>query len=161
MKKNRSFSDKLTEYILTGQNMNAADWLAEQMPGGFFIYRADASTELLYVNQSACEIFGCSSVEELRTFTGNSFRGMVHPEDYDNIQNSIDDQIANVSNNRNLDYVVYRILRKDGVVRWVDDYGHFATLPGYGDVYYVFISDITDTRQAKEDQEKARELKLA
>ena len=70
--------------------------------------------ELLYVNQSTCDIFGCDTVEELREFTGNTFRGMVHPEDYEQIQDSIDEQIAKPTNRRNIDYVVYRIIRKDG-----------------------------------------------
>ncbi|MCR4907576.1 MAG: PAS domain-containing protein [Lachnospiraceae bacterium] len=86
---------------------------------------------------------------------------MVHPEDYDKIQASIDDQIADTGNQHNMDYVVYRIIRKDGTVRWVDDYGHFATLPGYGEVYYVFIGDITDTRLAAEEKERAEGLALA
>ncbi len=60
-----------------------------------------------------------------------------------------------------MDYVVYRIIRKDGSVRWVDDYGHFANLPGYGDVYYVFIEDITENIMAKEEQEKTRNLEIA
>ena len=161
MQRNLTISDELMSTIPTQEGMTAAQWLAEQMPGGFFIYRADDEMELLYVNQSTCDIYGCETVEEFRAFTGNTFRGMVHPDDYDSIQTSIDEQIANESNRRNMDYVVYRIIRKDGSVRWVDDYGHFANLPGYGDVYYVFIEDITENKMAKEEQEKARNLEIA
>ncbi|MBR1724207.1 MAG: hypothetical protein IJ723_04210, partial [Ruminococcus sp.] len=53
--------------------------------------------------------------------------------------------------NANLDYVEYRIIRRDGGIRWVDDYGHLAHLPGCGDVFYVFISDITDKHNAQVD----------
>ena len=161
MQRNLTISDELMSTIPTQEGMTAAQWLAEQMPGGFFIYRADDEMELLYVNQSTCDIYGCETVEEFRAFTGNTFRGMVHPDDYDSIRTSIDEQIANESNRRNMDYVVYRIIRKDGSVRWVDDYGHFANLPGYGDVYYVFIEDITENKMAKEEQEKARNLEIA
>jgi len=161
MQRNITISDKLMSTIPTQEGMTAVQWLAEQMPGGFFIYRADDKMELLYVNQSTCDIYGCDTVEEFRALTGNTFRGMVHPDDYDSIQTSIDEQIANESNRRNMDYVVYRIIRKDGSVRWVDDYGHFANLPGYGDVYYVFIEDITENKLAKEEQEKARNLEIA
>ncbi len=62
MERNRIFSADLTEMIPTKERMPAIEWLSEQMPGGFFIYRADESTELLYVNKSTCEIFGCASV---------------------------------------------------------------------------------------------------
>ena len=82
--------------------------------------------------------------------TGFTFRGLVHPEDYDAVQASIEAQIADPES-QNLDYVEYRILRKDGTVRWVDDHGHLAHLPGYGDVFYVFIGDITDKHNAQEE----------
>lgn len=161
MQRNRRISNDIMTTIPSREGMSAAEWLAEQMPGGFFIYRADESMELLYVNQSTCEIYGCDTVEEFREFTGNTYRGMVHPEDYDTIQSSIDEQISQPSNRRSIDYVVYRIIRKDGAIRWVDDYGHFATLPGYGEVYYVFIEDITENRLAEEEKEKARNLAYA
>ncbi len=161
MQRNRVISDDIMNTIPSKEGMSAAEWLAEQMPGGFFIYRADENMELLYVNQSTCEIYGCDTVEEFRRLTGNSFKGMVHPEDYNSIQNSISEQIARPSNRRSIDYVVYRIIRKDGVVRWVDDYGHFATLPGYGEVYYVFIEDVTENRMIAEEKERARNLASA
>ena len=158
MNKNRTFSHELAALIPSEEGMPVMEWLAEQMPGGFFIYHADDSAELIYVNQATCEIFGCESVEEFRELTGNTFKGMVHPEDYEKIQSSIDDQIASVTNSRNMDYVVYRIIRKDGTVRWVNDYGHFANLPGFGDVYYVFIGDITETKLAEEEKQRAEDL---
>ncbi|SCY43550.1 PAS domain S-box-containing protein [Lachnospiraceae bacterium XBB2008] len=158
MQRNRVFSEDIMMSIPTEEGMSAAEWLAEQMPGGFFIYRADETMELLYVNQSTCDIFGCDTVDEFRELTGNNFKGMIHPDDYDSIQDSIDEQIASPSNRRNIDYVVYRIIRKDGTIRWVDDYGHFATLPGYGEVYYVFIEDITENRAAAEEKERAKKL---
>ena len=158
MKKNRLFTDDIFSLIPSNGDFTAMEWLADQMPGGFFIYRADKSTQLLFVNQATCDIFGCDSVEDFRSYVGDSFRGMVHPDDYDIIQDSIDDQIASLENSHNMDYVIYRIIRKDGQIRWVDDYGHFATIPGFGDVYYVFIGDITETRLAAEEKERSRAL---
>ena len=128
-------------------------WMAEQVPGGFFVYYAREPLELIYVNNECIRLFGCSTLEEFKELTGFTFRGLVHPEDFEKIQNSIDDQIADEGNN-NLDYVEYRIIRRDGSVRWFDDYGHFAHLPGYGDVYYVFVSDITEKHNVKMDMER-------
>ncbi len=142
------------------QMIPAIEWFAEQMPGGFFVYRADDTQEILYVNQATWRIFGCESLEDFKELTGNTFKGMVHPEDRDKVQTSIDDQIADASNN-NLDYVVYRVIRKDGSIRWVDDYGHYTDLPGYGNVFYVFIGDITEKKTAQEQQEKNEMLALA
>ena len=127
----------------------AIKWMAEQIPGGFFVYTDDESQRLIYVNNVCLRLFGCDTIEEFRTLTGNSFRGIVHPDDYAAVQKSIEEQIANPDNN-NLDYVEYRIIRKDGTVRWLDDYGHFTHLPGYGPVFYVFINDITEEHYAEE-----------
>ena len=135
------------------QMVPAIEWVAEQMPGGFFVYKADDSQEIVYVNQATYRIFGCENAEEFVELTGNTFRGMVHPEDFPKIQASIDEQIAD-STNENMDYVEYRVIRKDGGVRWVDDYGHYAHLPGYGDVYYVFIGDITEKHLAIEENQR-------
>ncbi|WP_051205661.1 PAS domain-containing hybrid sensor histidine kinase/response regulator [Butyrivibrio sp. FC2001] len=155
---NTIYNGNLSDKMPDEQIFTAIEWLAEQMPGGFFIYRADEGQEILYVNQATLLIFGCETIEEFKEHTGYTFRGMVHPEDYEEIQESIDEQIADEDNKHNLDYVIYRIIRKDGEERWVDDYGRFTYLPGFGDVYYVFISDITETRIAQEQRERNEQL---
>lgn len=139
------------------ENLSALIWLGEHIPGGFFVYRDDERQELLYANQATLQLFGCDNLEEFRALTGYTFRGMVHPEEYESVQLSINEQIAERSNN-NLDRVEYRILRRDGAVRWVDDYGRLAHIEGYGSVFYVFISDITQRRLA---QEERRRMELA
>ena len=85
------------------QMMPAIRWMAEQIPGGFFVYRDDASQELIYVNNVCIRLFGCKDLEEFRAYTGNTFRGLVYPDDYEEVQASIDAQIANPEN-KNLDY---------------------------------------------------------
>ena len=157
-KDTEAFQKSFTSEELYDAKLADIEWLAEQMPGGFFIYQAREPLEIIYVNRAACRIFGCETIEEFKALTGNTFRGMVYPEDYNKIQASIDEQISDSVNKDCMDYVVYRIRRKDGSIRWVDDYGHFASMPGYGDVYYVFIGDITETRIAKEEQERNRVL---
>ena len=49
--------------------------------------------------------------------------------DYPAVTDSINKQIA--ASEENLDYVEYRIIRKDGSVRWVDDYGHYTETEAY------------------------------
>lgn len=129
------------------------EWFGDQIPGGFFIYRAAEPYEMIYVNKGVRRIFGCKTLEEFKKLTGYTFRGIVHPEDFERIQNFIDSQIAD-EENENQDYVEYRITRKDGIVRWVGDYGHLANLPGYGDVYFVFIGDITEKYQEQEERRR-------
>ncbi len=130
--------------------------LGRHMPGGFFIYKAAQPEELLYANKAVFDIFGCDDLEDFKRLTGYTFKGMLHPEDYAAVSGSIEDQID--ASDDNMDYVEYRIIRKDGAVRWVDDYGHYVDTDAYGGVYYVFISDITEKR-AK--QEKSYALRSA
>lgn len=116
--------------------------IADSMPGGFFIYHADNDEELIYFNQSMMRIFGCETREEFLELTHNSFKGIVHPDDLEEVERSIEEQVH--ENQYDMDYVEYRIIKKDGTVRWVEDYGHFAHSAKYGDVFYVFIEDATD-----------------
>ena len=112
------------------------------IPGGFFIYRADGDEELLYANDAVLRLFGCGSMEEFQRLTGNSFRGMVHPEDLERVEAYIAHQVT--SDLHAMDYVEYRILRQDGSVCWVEDFGHLVHHETHGDIFYVFISDITE-----------------
>lgn len=116
--------------------------ILEGMPGGLFIYHADGDEELMYINSAVLRIFGCDTEEEFRSLTGYTFRGMVHPDDIDEVERSIQIQIANSI--YDFDYVEYRIIQKDGTIRWIEDYGHFMHTDVYGDIFYVFIDDSTE-----------------
>ncbi len=116
--------------------------MTEGMPGGFFIYHADGDEELIYINSAVLRIFGCKTEEEFVELTGFTFRGMVYPEDLEEVESSIVQQIENSV--YDLDYVEYRIVQKDGSVRWIEDYGHFMHTEMYGDIFYVFIEDATE-----------------
>lgn len=118
----------------------------EGMPGGFFIYRADGNEELLHINQAMLGIFGCETYEEFVELTGNTFKGIVIPEDIDKVEKSIAVQIA--ENKNNWDFVEYRINHKDGKTHWVADYGHFIQTES-GPIFYVFISDNTERIKAR------------
>ena len=123
--------------------------MAESMPGGFFIYRADGDEEILYLNDVMLDIFSCESEADFRELTGGTFRGLVYPDDLQDVEASILKQVE--KNDKRLDYVQYRIKRNDGEIRWVDDYGRLVRTEDGGDVYYVFIRDITEIRAAQEE----------
>ena len=129
----------------------------DEMPGGFLIYRADQSEELLYANQGLLRMFQCGSMEELRAMTDNSFRGLVHPDDRAAVQESIQRQIA--ASKYDLDYVEYRACRQDGSVRWIEDYGHFVRSEAIGDIFYVFLGDATD-KKAQMDKKARRQTEV-
>lgn len=87
--------------------------------------------------------FGCESMMEFRAYVNNSFQSMVHQDDLGRVQIEINEQIA--QSDEKLDHVKYRIIRKDGEVRWIDDWGHLVADDGNEKLYYVFISDVTNT----------------
>ena len=139
-------------FDLNEQTLSVIEEIGGHMPGGFFIYQAEEPEKLIYVNRAVLDIYGCADMEEFRSFTGFTFKGMVHPDDYLKIADSIVQQIG--TNKDRMDYAVYRIIRKDGEVRWVDDYGHFTETKTYGGVYVVFISDITEKVLSQEKHQK-------
>lgn len=136
----------------------------DEMPGGFFIYRANDTEEIIYANKALLRIFQCDTLEDFQALTGNSFKGLVYPEDLDAVEQSIQEQIAN--SKYDLDYVEYRILRKDGQIRWIEDYGHFIHSESSGDFFYVFVGDATEKKnrllaeKASINQEYLRRLEV-
>ena len=136
--------DRPLAFELNEDMLSVVKEIGGHMPGGFFIYKAEKPEELIYANKAVFDIYGCKGLEEFKELTGYTFRGMVHPDDYERITVSIEYQIS-VSDEQ-MDYAEYRIIRKDGAVRWVDDYGHYAETEAFGGIYVVFISDITDKK---------------
>ncbi len=141
------------DFYITKFTLPVVKQMSGVMPGGFFIYKEDEKQELIYANKRVLEIFGCETQEEFRELTGYTFKGMVAPQDFEKVQASIDDQI-DAEDGSGVDHVEYRILRKDGEIRWVDDYGHYSYSPEYGDIYYVFIFDITEQRAERKAEKK-------
>lgn len=125
----------------------------DEMPGGFFIYYADHDEKIIYANKALLRIFQCDTFQDFQELTGNSFRGIVHPEDLDSVEKSIWEQIAD--SQYDFDYVEYRIIRKDGTIGWVEDYGHFIESDSVGGIFYVFIGDATEKHNRQQTERRA------
>lgn len=134
--------ERISSFSLNESTIPIMEEISNGIPGGFFIYHADGDEELIYTNRTLLRFFGCATLEEFKALTGYTFKGMVHPEDIDAVEASISRQIA--EDKYNMDYVEYRIIQKDGSVRWVEDYGHFMRTKAYGDIFCVFIDDATN-----------------
>ena len=67
----------------------------DEIPGGFFIYHADGGEELLYANKAMLRLFACDTLKEFQELTGNTFPGLVHPDDLESVECSIREQIRN------------------------------------------------------------------
>lgn len=136
------------EWHQTDNVLLAANEVAEAVPGGFFSYHADGDLEIISFNKQLMEMYACKTAEEFREYTGNSFKGIVYKDDFDYVQKSINSQIK-VDND--LDYVEYRIKAKDGTVKYVKDYGRFVKTKKYGDIFYVFVNDVTEEERWRAD----------
>ena len=149
---NTGLIDQLLNYLKSGeddfptspQNHNASQVkeFIDSLPGGFLIYNADGNEEIIYANRALLRIFRCDTLAQFKILTGNSFKGLVFSEDLAAVEESIKIQIAN--NADNLDYVEYRIMGRDGAIRWVEDYGHYVQTQTCGNIFYVFITDATE-----------------
>ena len=146
-------------FELTEETLSIIEEIGGHMPGGFFIYKAEAPRELVYANKPVFDIYGCSDLEEFKALTGFTFQGMIHPDDHDRVSASIPQQID--ASEDQMYYVEYRILQKNGKLRWVDDYGHFCETKAYGGVFVVFISDITEKREQREIDNATRDAVIS
>ncbi|MBO2517900.1 MAG: hypothetical protein CW338_11645, partial [Clostridiales bacterium] len=133
--------EHIRDRIFISDKLSLISSIAEHLPNGFFAYRDQGDGELILFNDVLVRMFGCESREEFSEYIGSTFRGIVHPDDYDRTQKTIYSQIA--SSLHDMDHVIYRITRKDGEVRTIDDYGHLVHSLDLGDVFFVCLSDIS------------------
>ncbi len=127
-------------YIDTEESLKKVETVAELLPGGFLYIMQMKRNKSLLLTGNYYGIFKCQNKEEFIELTGNSFKGMVHPDDLKIVECDISSQITQ---EKDIDRVQYRIVCKDGTVKTVLDYGRFVHTEMYGDVYYVFIDDIS------------------
>ncbi len=135
--------------VLKNSQITMIEEIAEFIPGGFFIYYAEGKQELIYANKTVWRIFGCESLEEFKRLTGYTFKGMLHPDDYQAMEESIHKQIA--TSEESLDHLEFRIIKKDGSIAWITDFGRKAYTED-GPVFFVFIEDITSVAKAAENK---------
>lgn len=114
----------------------------DEIPGGFLVYRADGNEQIIYANKALVRMFGCNDMQEFLEYTGNSFKGVVHPEDLEEVESSIRYQIEHSSDL--IDSVEYRIIDVNGAVHRIDDYGRLIRSKVLGNIFYVFLTDVTE-----------------
>ena len=110
------------------------------LPGGFFIYNARGNEEIYYADENVIRLFGCKTMEELREYTNNSFKGMVYPEDLEKVEGDIQKQT--MFGEKRHDYVRYRIQSKTGEIKYIEDFGHLLHGENGRSYFYVYIVDV-------------------
>ncbi len=115
---------------------------------GYFIYDADEEGKITYADEITATLFGCATVEEFMEYSGGTFKGMVPPEDYERLLNTIKKQLRQSA--KDIDMIDYHIIRKDGEIRQVKDIGYCA-FNGERRQFYVYIADVTDVEKLYND----------
>ena len=111
------------------------------LPASILIYDAE-SEEILFANQELISLFECDDLDDLLAYTKRRFRGIVHPDDYEQVDTSIWQQVYACNLNKREkanDAVNYRIVTKHGRVRWVIDRGRLVQSDFYGRIFYVIL----------------------
>lgn len=132
-------SDRINVIRENGRSRFDVSNILAMIPGGFFIYMADGDERITCANEALLKMFECKNADEFYELTGNTFKGIVHPDDYEKVEACIKNQITRSEDK--LDYVKYRIITKTGKVKWVNDYGHLVKNEHDEDVFYVFLGD--------------------
>ena len=149
----RDFKRSTAELQSAREEMDA---LLARMPGGLFRYRAsDAPGQDIfdYVSPGLVQMIGCENEEDFRVLTGNTFRGFVHPEDREHVLAEIRKQSAATGS----DKVTYRIICKNGEVRWLEDWGNLIVDSNGDEWFYVVVLDITDKIVTRENLKQLAE----
>ncbi|MBR3326921.1 MAG: GGDEF domain-containing protein [Atopobiaceae bacterium] len=123
---------------------------ADGLPGGFFIYEAHGEERILFANRQMADIFSCESVNEFLDLVGGTFPGLVYHHDRLRVENSIWSQInsGDSSDPSHRDHVTYRVVDKNGVLRYIDEYGRLVQDTKLGDLFFVFVAEISSAKGA-------------
>ena len=124
-------------------NQFKAKYNKEANACGYLVYEAQGEEKILFADETLIHIFGCQNYIEFYKYTGGSFKTMVHPDDIKQVEREIAEQFHYSENC--IDRVKYRIVRKDGAVRLIDDLGRKVFTENGSSVYYVCIVDVTDS----------------
>ena len=81
---------------------------------------------------------GCRDLTDFLNFCNHSFRNLVRPDEYDQVEESIWRQIDSQADGCN-DYVTFHFARKDGTYREVLDHGRIMESRHYGRLFYVLF----------------------
>jgi PAS domain S-box-containing protein len=123
--------------------------LVEQSAQGMVIFQGDG---IVFISPHLTEIVGYPA-EGLLAMSGESLLALVHPEDRERLAASWAGQPAETADFQSNEY---RILHKDGSVRWAEAFSRPITYQGQPAVLGIFL-DVTERKLAEEALERERQ----
>lgn len=118
--------------------------LAEQSLVGLQIVQ---DGRVVYVNEKAAEFSG-ESVENIKEFSFRDTLKFIHPDDIPKIKKHYKKRMRRNSNFD--DSYQFRVLNKDGMVRWLESLNKTIKYKG-DDADIIFLVDITDIKNAENE----------
>lgn len=112
---------------------------ASNVPGAFILCRANQ--EILLANDAVIKLCECSDERDFKLLTGNTLKGMVHPDDWEIVCSALADRSADSYIEKE---ITYRILCKDGIVKYVTDLGKLVHTKQFGDLFYIVLGDASE-----------------
>ncbi|MEA5050008.1 MAG: ATP-binding protein [Oscillospiraceae bacterium] len=122
------------------QNSDTLKAIVQYVPGGVFVYSAEADGQFSFVSENMLTMLGYTREEFDRKFN-RRFSHMIYEKDRERALGEILAQIAVAP----FDTCIYRIEKKDGSLLWVHDEGHVVMDAAGKRWFYVVIVDITQS----------------
>jgi signal transduction histidine kinase/ActR/RegA family two-component response regulator len=127
--------------------------LADLLPGVVYQSRIapDGSAKVEYMSDAARWLLDCDPAEIMRDAT--VFRNMIHPEDRERFEQSVD-QHRRSSSHWQLEY---RLVLPSGRTCWISSQASVIATPEGGTLWRGFFTDITRRKRAEAAMEAAKE----
>lgn len=114
--------------------------LAENIPGGILVHKAEGEHEILFANEELKAMMECDSLLDLMQVTHGVSDGIVHEEDRAAVNEALAAQASQGSVGTK-GFSNYRLVTKTGKIKRVAANSRLAEVAGIGKVFYVIVVD--------------------
>jgi PAS domain S-box-containing protein len=142
--------EEITDRVRTLQALEESQaqlrLIAQQLPGVVYLAHVaeDGSPDFRFISEGVRSLYGVTPDDVMRD--GRLLKAMRHPDDSVRVQSGLDAQRAD--GDAHVDE--FRIVRRDGSVRWVQGTSSVVHRTAFGDIRTGLIVDITERREADE-----------
>ena len=106
--------------------------ICEHTPNGLIYFLIGDHYPLVYANQAFCEIMGCEDFSDLMQHTKGQIECSVYLEDLPRVQQAL------LSHINATPYAInYRMVTKQGILKWVMERGQFISDKETGEEYFI------------------------
>ena len=122
--------------------------IPEKLHGGMYIFTTEGDRNILYADPNVIHLFECDDFADLLNYLGNNPSKALHPEDFAQAKSTI--SASSADRNYRHTYLKYRILTKNGKIRYTESFGHRVISDDGKSCYYVITTEITEDEFYKE-----------